>query len=146
MAVTLLLQDQIPWLSIPGDPGRVFYLSDVLTIFCYNEKVCFSQGQLCWTHRFSTLQPFSRPCSIELMYPREWRSAIPASLMRCELTTGRRKARTLRAMEEPCPDNVKAVRVAQLLLEKLNLFAQRMRGPGDEDIRGNCSQQRFTVC
>ena len=29
-------------------------------------------------------QPISRPCSIEIMYPREWRIAIPASLMRVE--------------------------------------------------------------
>ena len=29
-------------------------------------------------------QPISRPCSIEIMYPCEWRIAIPASLMRVE--------------------------------------------------------------
>ena len=28
-----------------------------------------------------SLQPISRPCSIEIMYPREWRIAIRASLM-----------------------------------------------------------------
>ena len=29
-------------------------------------------------------QPIPRPCSIEIMYPREWRIAIPASLMRVD--------------------------------------------------------------
>ena len=29
-------------------------------------------------------QPISRPCSIEKVYAREWRIAIPASLMRVE--------------------------------------------------------------
>ena len=37
-----------------------------------------------WTPGFQPLQPTSRPCSIEIMYPREWRIAIPASLMRVE--------------------------------------------------------------
>ena len=33
------------------------------------------------------LQPISRPCSIEIMYPREWQIAIPASLFRVENAT-----------------------------------------------------------
>ena len=33
-----------------------------------------------------TFQPISRPCSIEKVYPREWRIAIPASLMRVDFT------------------------------------------------------------
>ena len=38
------------------------------------------------THRFHSLKSVSGPCSIEIMYPREWRIAIPASLMRVENT------------------------------------------------------------
>ena len=36
------------------------------------------------THRIHSLKSVSGPCSIEKVYPREWRIAIPASLMRVE--------------------------------------------------------------
>ena len=29
-------------------------------------------------------QPISEPCRVEMMYPREWQIAIPASLMRVD--------------------------------------------------------------
>ena len=37
--------------------------------------------ELLYTHDVHPLQPLSGPCSIEIMYSREWRVAIPASLM-----------------------------------------------------------------
>ena len=36
------------------------------------------------SHRFHSLKSVSGPCSIEIIYPREWRIAIPASLMRVD--------------------------------------------------------------
>ena len=36
------------------------------------------------TRRFHSLKSISGPSSIEMMYPREWRIAIPASLMRVD--------------------------------------------------------------
>ena len=52
--------------------------------FFYNKKKSFSWGQLPRTYRVHFLQPISRPCSIEKVYPREWRIATPASLMQVE--------------------------------------------------------------
>ena len=47
-------------------------LFDVFLFFCVS------------THRFHSLKSVSGPCSIEIMYPCEWRIAIPASLMRVD--------------------------------------------------------------
>ena len=60
--------------------------------FCLTSSIYFSITQryvfewvnccLCpGTHHFHSLKPISGPCSIEIMYPREWRIAIPASLV-----------------------------------------------------------------
>ena len=38
------------------------------------------------THRVHSLKSVSGPCSVEIMYPCEWRIAIPASLMRVDQT------------------------------------------------------------
>ena len=35
-------------------------------------------------HGSAPLQPIFRPCSIDIMYPREWPIAIPSSLMRVD--------------------------------------------------------------
>ena len=43
----------------------------------YDDFRCFGQ-------RSTALEPISGPCSIEIIDPREWRIAIPASLMRVE--------------------------------------------------------------
>ena len=49
------------------------YVSDRVNLF------------LCpWTHRVHSVKPISGPCSIEIMYPLEWRIVIPASFMRVE--------------------------------------------------------------
>ena len=40
-----------------------------------------------WTQQFIALQPIPRPCSIEILYPREWQIAIPATLMRVDNVT-----------------------------------------------------------
>ena len=64
-----------------------FILSGVLKTFFHKKKVSFLYGFLFFcvsTHRFHPLKPISGPCSIEIMYPCEWRIAIPASLMRVE--------------------------------------------------------------
>ena len=52
--------------------------------FSKTKKCLFLGGQLWWTQQFISLQPISGPCGIEIMYPREWRIAIPASLMRVD--------------------------------------------------------------
>ena len=64
--------------------GTCFSSCLVSSIFFHKKHVSFSSGQLWWTHHFHFLQPLSRSCSIEKVYPREWRIAIPASLMRVD--------------------------------------------------------------
>ena len=88
MAVTLLLQDREVELSIPADPGRVFHpVWRPQHIFLYQTNVFFlgSTSFLCHgAPDANPFQPISGPCSIEIIYPREWQIAIPASLMRVE--------------------------------------------------------------
>ena len=52
--------------------------------FFYEKKVAFSWVQLPCSHSAHSLQLISGPCSIEIIYPCEWRIAIPASLMRVD--------------------------------------------------------------
>ena len=87
MAVTLLLHDQWAELSLPADPGRVFHPVRRPEMFIYNTNVCVlhDEGVFCVdTHWFHSLKSISGPCSIEKVYPREWRIASPASLMQVE--------------------------------------------------------------
>ena len=61
-----------------------FLLSGILNIFFYNKKVSFSLVQLPFVRGPTMPKLISGPCSIEKVDPREWRIAIPASLMRVE--------------------------------------------------------------
>ena len=64
-----------------------FILSGVLHIFFYKKKCHFLTYNFLFGVRpmdAQPLQPISGPCSIEIMYPREWRIAMPASLMQVE--------------------------------------------------------------
>ena len=57
--------------------------------FSITKKVSFLYGFMFFcvgTHQFHSLKSVSGPCSIGKVYPREWRVAIPASLMRVDKT------------------------------------------------------------
>ena len=64
-----------------ADPARVFHPVWRPRYIFLQENMSFSWGQLSRTYRVHLLQPISRPCGMEKVYPREWRIAIPASLM-----------------------------------------------------------------
>ena len=56
------------------------------------------------THRFHSLKSVSGPCSIEKVYPLEWRIAIPAPLMRvddCMMSYKHRSSIVLRRDQKP---------------------------------------------
>ena len=65
-----------------------FILSDLLKLFSIRKNVVLYVFVFfdVSTHRVHSLKSVSGPCSIEKVYPREWQIAIPASLMRVDMT------------------------------------------------------------
>ena len=68
--------------------GACFSSCLTSSIYFYITKKCLlDRVTLCFcvgTHHFHSLKPISRPCSMEKVFPRAWRIAIPTSLMRVE--------------------------------------------------------------
>ena len=103
-----------------------FYMVQSLSLFI----VWMRQGQLQalgvlgprfrWNQLPTFAKPGPGPCSIEIMYPREWRIAIPASLMRVDDT--------------------------EILIQKANTcicFAIVLAASGKKGRRGGCASSRL---